>query len=221
MTPAHISAAFTLGIQPTGLIAVALLAGGRPILRILVRRHRIVGTWPLVAPLLAAGTVILTVVFADQTLATVLEAAQFAPRSGRARVVHREPALLLPDPADRRRLTVAAVRLPDHRVMHCSPRCSSCCGASGFQGPAARAWRLMGVIFGTMFFLMFTPAKWVHHFGCSRPSARRWPRWRPCVAGGAALVAQPDGVLAALLFVLALCFATTNGWWYVSSYGVL
>jgi arabinosyltransferase B len=26
--------------------------------------------------------------------------------------------------------------------------------------------------------------------------------------------------LAAVLFVLALCFATTNGWWYVSSYGV-
>ena len=40
LTPAAlaiISAAFTLGIQPTGLIAVAaLLAGGRPILRILV-----------------------------------------------------------------------------------------------------------------------------------------------------------------------------------------
>ena len=30
------------------------------------------------------------------------------------------------------------------------------------RGPA---WRLMGVIFGTMFFLMFTPTKWVHHFG--------------------------------------------------------
>ena len=63
MTPAAlavIAAAFTLGIQPTGLIAVAaLLAGGRPLLRILVRRHRIVGTWPLVAPLLAAGTVVL------------------------------------------------------------------------------------------------------------------------------------------------------------------
>lgn len=26
--------------------------------------------------------------------------------------------------------------------------------------------------------------------------------------------------LAALLFMMALCFATTNGWWYVSSYGV-
>src|SRR6478609_1881754 len=78
MTPAALAittAAFTLGIQPTGLIAVAaLLAGGRPLLRILVRRHRLVGTWPLVLPLLAAGTVVLTVIFADQTLATVLEA---------------------------------------------------------------------------------------------------------------------------------------------------
>ena len=86
MTPAALAiltAAFTLGIQPTGLIAVAaLLAGGRPILRILVRRHRIVGTWPLVAPLLAAGTVVLTVVFADQTLATVLEATRIRTAIG-------------------------------------------------------------------------------------------------------------------------------------------
>src|SRR5690606_41539413 len=39
-----------------------------------VRRRRLRGTWPRVAPLLAAGTVVLTVVFADQTLAPVLEA---------------------------------------------------------------------------------------------------------------------------------------------------
>ena len=88
MTPAALAtltAAFTLGIQPTGLIAVAaLLAGGRPILRILVRRHRLVGTWPLVAPLLAAGTVILTVVFADQTIATVLEATRIRTAVGPA-----------------------------------------------------------------------------------------------------------------------------------------
>lgn len=41
LTPAALAittAAFTLGIQPTGLIAVAaLLAGGRPILRIVMR----------------------------------------------------------------------------------------------------------------------------------------------------------------------------------------
>ena len=59
LTPAAlaiITASFTLGIQPTGLIAVAaLLAGGRPILRILMRRKAVVGIWPLIAPLLAAG----------------------------------------------------------------------------------------------------------------------------------------------------------------------
>lgn len=80
----------------------------------------------------------------------------------------------------------------------------------------------MGVIFGTMFFLMFTPTKWVHHFGLFAavgaamaalttvlvsPAVLRWSRNRMAF-------------LAALLFMMALCFATTNGWWYVSSYGV-
>jgi arabinosyltransferase B len=80
----------------------------------------------------------------------------------------------------------------------------------------------MGVIFATMFTLMFTPTKWVHHFGLfaavgaavaalatvlvSR-KVLRWSRNRMVV-------------VTAVLFVLALCFATTNGWWYVSSYGV-
>jgi arabinosyltransferase B len=87
------------------------------------------------------------------------------------------------------------------------------------RGPA---WRLMGVIFGTMFFLMFTPTKWVHHFGLFAavgaamaalttvlvsPAVLRWSRNRMAF-------------LSALMFVMALCFATTNGWWYVSSYGV-
>jgi arabinosyltransferase B len=87
------------------------------------------------------------------------------------------------------------------------------------RGPV---WRLMGVIFGTMFFLMFTPTKWVHHFGLFAavgaamaavatvlvsPAVLRWSRNRMAVT-------------AAVLFMLALCFATTNGWWYVSSYGV-
>jgi arabinosyltransferase B len=89
LTPAAlavITAAFTLGVQPTGLIAVAaLVAGGRPILRILVHRHRLVGTWPLVAPMLAAGSVILTVVFADRHCQRCWRPPGFALRSVRAR----------------------------------------------------------------------------------------------------------------------------------------
>jgi arabinosyltransferase B len=227
MTPAAlavITAAFTLGVQPTGLIAVAaLIAGGRPILRILVRRHRIVGTWPLVAPMLAAGSVILTVVFADQTLSTVLEATRIRTAIGPSQAWYTENLryyyLILPtvDGSLSRRFGFLVTALCLFTAMFIMLRRKRIPGVA--RGPA---WRLMGVIFGTMFFLMFTPTKWVHHFGLFAavgaamaalttvlvsPSVLRWSRNRMAF-------------LAALLFILALCFATTNGWWYVSSYGV-
>ncbi len=227
MTPAAlavIAAAFTLGIQPTGLIAVAaLLAGGRPLLRILVRRHRVVGTWPLVAPLLAAGTVILTVVFADQTLATVLEATRIRTEIGPSQAWYTENLryyyLFLPtvDGSLSRRFGFLITALSLFISMFMMLRRKRVPGVA--RGPA---WRLMGVIFGTVFFLMFTPTKWVHHFGLFAavgaamaalatvlvsPMVLRWARNRMTV-------------VAAVLFMLALCFASTNGWWYVSSFGV-
>ena len=227
MTPAAlavVTAAFTLGVQPTGLIAVAaLVAGGRPILRILVRRHRVVGTWPLVAPMLAAGTVILTVVFADQTLATVLEATRIRTAIGPSQAWYTENLryyyLFLPtvDGSLSRRFGFLITALCLFTAVFIMLRRKRIPGVA--RGPA---WRLMGVIFGTMFFLMFTPTKWVHHFGLFAavgaamvalttalvsPTVLRWSRNRMAF-------------LAAVIFVLALCFATTNGWWYVSSYGV-
>ena len=218
------TAAFTLGIQPTGLIAVAaLLAGGRPLLRILVRRHRIVGTWPLVAPLLAAGTIVLTVIFFDQTFATVLEATRIRTAIGPNQEWYTENLryyyLILPtvDGSLSRRFGFLITALSLFASMFIMLRRGRVPGVA--RGPA---WRLMGVIFGTMFFLMFTPTKWVHHFGLFAavgaamaalatvlvsPKVLRWSRNRMAF-------------LAAVFFVLALCFATTNGWWYVSSYGV-
>lgn len=227
LTPAAfaiLTAAFTLGIQPTGLIAVAaLIAGGRPLLRILVRRRAAVGTWPLVAPLLAVGTVILTVVFADQTLATVLEATRIRTDIGPSQEWYTENLryyyLILPtvDGSLSRRFGFLITALSLFVSMFIMLRRKRVPGVA--RGPA---WRLMGVIFGTMFFLMFTPTKWVHHFGLFAavgaamaalatvlvsPAVLRWSRNRMAV-------------LTAVLFLLALCFATTNGWWYVSSYGV-
>ncbi|MBU3685508.1 MAG: arabinosyltransferase [Mycobacterium sp.] len=227
LTPAAfaiLTAAFTLGIQPTGLIAVAaLIAGGRPLLRILVRRRAVVGTWPLVAPLLAAGTVILTVVFADQTLATVLEATRIRTDIGPSQEWYTENLryyyLILPtvDGSLSRRFGFLITALSLFISMFIMLRRKRVPGVA--RGPA---WRLMGVIFGTMFFLMFTPTKWVHHFGLFAavgaamaalatvlvsPAVLRWSRNRMTV-------------VTAVLFLLALCFATTNGWWYVSSYGV-
>lgn len=227
LTPAAlaiITAAFTLGIQPTGLIAVAaLLAGGRPILRILMRRRAVVGIWPLVAPLLAAGTVILTVVFADQTLATVLEATRIRTDIGPSQAWYTENLryyyLILPtvDGSLSRRFGFLITALSLFLSMFIMLRRKRVAGVA--RGPA---WRLMGVIFATIFCLMFTPTKWVHHFGLFAavgaavaalatvlvsPSVLRWSRNRMAV-------------VTAVMFVLALTFATTNGWWYVSSYGV-
>ncbi len=205
---AIISAAFTLGIQPTGLIAVAaLIAGGRPILRILVRRRGIVGTWPLIAPLLAAGTLVLVVVFADQTLATVLEATRIRTAIGPSQAWYTENLryyyLILPtvDGSLSRRFGFLITALSLFTSMFIMLRRKRVAGVA--RGPA---WRLMGVIFATMFFLMFTPTKWVHHFGLFAavgaamaalatvlvsPKVLRWSRNRMTV-------------VTAVLFVLAL-----------------
>ena len=227
LTPAALAittAAFTLGIQPTGLIAVAaLLAGGRPLLRILVRRHRVVGTWPLVLPLLAAGTVILTVVFADQTLATVLEATRIRTAIGPSQAWYTENLryyyLILPtvDGSLSRRFGFFITALSLFASMFIMLRRKRVPGVA--RGPV---WRLMGIIFGTMFFLMFTPTKWVHHFGLFAAVGAAMAAVATVLVSRVVLRSARNRMAftAAVLFVLALCFATTNGWWYVSSYGV-
>lgn len=227
MTPAALAtmtAAFTLGIQPTGLIAVAaLLAGGRPMLRILVRRRRLVGTWPLVLPLLAAGTVILTVVFADQTIATVLEATRIRTAIGPAQEWYTENLryyyLILPtvDGSLSRRFGFLITALSLFVSIFVLLRRKRVPGVA--RGPA---WRLMGTIFGTIFFLTFAPTKWVHHFGLFAAVGAAMAALATVLVSPLVLRSARNRMafLAAVLFVLALCFATTNGWWYVSSYGV-
>jgi arabinosyltransferase B len=227
LTPAALAitaAAFTLGIQPTGLIGVAaLLAGGRPIVRILVKRRKLVGTWPLILPLAAAGTVVLTAVFADQTFSTVLEATRIRTAIGPSQAWYTDNLryyyLILPtvDGSLSRRFGFLLTALCLFTAMFIMLRRKRVSGVA--RGPV---WRLIGVIFGTIFFLMFAPTKWVHHFGLFAavgaamaavatvlvsPAVLRWSRNRMAF-------------LAGLLFILALCWATTNGWWYVSSYGV-
>ena len=173
--------------------------------------------------MLAAGSVILTVVFADQTLATVLEATRIRTAIGPSQAWYTENLryyyLILPtvDGSLSRRFGFLITALCLFTAVFIMLRRKRVRGVA--RGPA---WRLMGVIFGTMFFLMFTPTKWVHHFGLFAavgaamaalttvlvsPAVLRWSRNRMAF-------------LAAVLFLLALCFATTNGWWYVSSYGV-
>ena len=151
------------------------------LLRILVRRHRVVGTWPAGrCRLLAAGTVILTVVFADQTLSTVLEATRIRTAIGPSEAWYTENLryyyLILPtvDGSLSRRFGFMITALSLFSSLFIMLRRGRVPGVA--RGPL---WRLVGIIFGTMFFLMFTPTKWVHHFGLFAAVARRWRRWRP------------------------------------------
>ncbi len=227
LTPAALAittAAFTLGIQPTGLIAVAaLLAAGRPLLRILVRRHRVVGTWPLILPLLAAGTVILTVVFADQTLATVLEATRIRTEIGPSQAWWTENLryyyLILPtvDGSLSRRFGFLITALSLFASVFIMLRRRRVPGVA--RGPV---WRLIGIIFGTIFCLMFTPTKWVHHFGLFAAVGAAMAAVATVLVSPIVLRSARNRMAftASVLFVLSMCFATTNGWWYVSSFGV-
>ncbi|WP_193603851.1 arabinosyltransferase domain-containing protein [Mycobacteroides abscessus] len=227
LTPAAlatITAAFTLGIQPTGLIAVAaLLAGGRPILRIIVTKHGQVGTWPLVAPMLAAGTVILAVVFSDQTIATVMEATRIRTAIGPAQPWYTENLryyyLTLPtvDASVSRRFGFLLIVACLFIAMFILLRRKQVPGVA--RGPA---WRVLGVVFGTIFFLMFAPTKWPHHLGL-------FAALGAAVAALATVLASPPvlrwsrnrmAVVATMLYVLALSWASAAGWWYVSSFGV-
>lgn len=227
LTPAALAiftAAFTLGIQPTGLIAVAaLVAGGRPILRIIMRRRHTVGLWPLLAPLLAAGTVILAVVFADQTLATVLEATRIRTAIGPSQEWYTENLryyyLVLPtvDGAISRRFAFLFTALCLFPSLFMMLRRKRIAGIA--RGPA---WRLMGIIFATIFFLMFTPTKWIHHFGLFAAVGGAMAALATVMVSPAILRSARNRMafLALVFFVLALCFASVNGWWYVSNFGV-
>ncbi|MGW0162783.1 arabinosyltransferase domain-containing protein [Mycobacterium sp. NPDC003323] len=227
LTPAALAiftAAFTLGIQPTGLIAVAaLVAGGRPILRIIMRRRRTVGTWPLLAPLLAAGTVILAVVFADQTFATVLEATRIRTAIGPSQEWYTENLryyyLVLPtvDGAISRRFAFLFTAMCMFPALFMMLRRKRIAGIA--RGPA---WRLMGTIFATMFFLMFAPTKWIHHFGLFAAVGGAMAALATVMVSKTVLRSARNRMafLSLVCFVVALCFASVNGWWYVSNFGV-
>lgn len=221
---AIIAAAFTLGIQPTGLIAVAaLVAGGRPIIRILVRKRRQFGLLPLLAPLLAAGTVILAVVFADQTFATVLEATRIRTDIGPSQEWYTENLryyyliLQTVDGSISRRFGFLITALSLFTVMFIMLRRKRVPRVA--RGPV---WRLVGIIFATIFFLMFTPTKWVHHFGLFAAVGAAMAAVATVLVSPMVLRSARNRMtfLSALMFTMALCWASTNGWWYVSTYGV-
>ncbi len=217
-------AAFTLAAAPTGLMCIAaLLAGIRPLVRIVVRRHREHGTVALLAPIAAAGFLVLVVVFGDQTFAGIMEANRVRQATG-PNLAWYEDYLryyyLFVETVDgslSRRFAFLVMLLCLFTTMLVLLRRRRVPGIA-----SAPTWRLMGIVFGTIFFMMFNPTKWTHHFGAYAGIAGSLAAVTAVAVSASALRARKNRAifLAGLLFVLAISFSGINGYWYVSSFGV-
>ena len=232
-----IFATISLASGPTGLMAVAaLLVSLSALIRILYRRLPLIGaprgaskgrvfsaSLAMLAPFLAAGTAILIAVFGDQTWSTVMESISVRSEKGPSLTWYHEYVRYQTvmeqtvDGSFTRRFPVLILIACLAIVVAAILRYGRVPGSA--KGPTVR---LMLVIFGTMFFMMFTPTKWTHHFGVYAGLAG-------ALAGLAAVGLSYVAVksprmrtlsIGAFLFILALALAGVNGYWYTSSYSV-
>ena len=230
-------ATLALGAGPTGLMAVAaVLVSLSALIRIAVRRlpwlgaekgasrgKVIRGMLAQIAPFLAAGTAILVGVFGDQTFSTVREA--IAVRSDRGPSLSwyqeyvRYTSLLeqSTDGSFARRFIVLMMIFSLGVVVASILRNGRVPGAA--KSPTER---LILVILGTAFFMVFTPTKWTHHFGVYAGIGAALIGLAAVAASHFSASSARNRVLflGTTLMLFALALSGTNGWWYISSFGV-
>ncbi len=168
--PAALAALFaglSLATAPHGIVAVAvLIAGSRPMLRVIRARHREAGLLPLVAPIGAAFALVIMVVFRQQTIATVAEAIRVRYEIGPTAAWYQELlrfyflTLSHDDGALARRLPVLVLVLSLLATLAVLLRRKHIPGIA--RGPV---WRLVAATLLTILLLSFTPTKWTVQFG--------------------------------------------------------
>ncbi|MFW0797572.1 arabinosyltransferase domain-containing protein [Gordonia sp. CPCC 205515] len=221
---AALAAGLTLALAPHGVIALALLlAGSRPMLRTIRRRHRENGWLPLIAPIGAAVALVVIVVFRDQTLAGIAEALRIRYTVGPTLVWYQELlryyylSLTTQDGSLVRRVPMLMLVAALFVTLALMLRRKHIRGVD--PGPV---WRLVGAILLTVLLLSFTPTKWTVQFGIYAgvaaamaavatvgvaQSARRSPRnlWM---------------YVAVLLFACAVAVAGKNAWGWAYDFGI-
>lgn len=221
---ACIIGALTLFSGPTGIASVgALLVAIGPLLTILKRRSKQFGLAPLLAPILAAGTVSIFLTFRDQTFAAVAEASSYKTLIGPSLAWFDEHTryerlfMATPDGSIARRFAVLAVLLALAVAVAMSLRKGRIPGTAA--GPSRR---IIGITIILFLAMMFTPTKWTHHFGVIAGLAGSLGALAAVAVTAHAMRSRRNRTVfaAVVLFMVALCFASVNGWWYVSNFGV-
>ncbi|KUI46938.1 arabinosyltransferase [Mycobacterium sp. GA-1199] len=221
---AIIIGALTLFSGPTGIAAVgALLVAVGPLKTIVAAHVSRFGYLALLAPILAAATVTIILIFRDQTLASELQASAFKSAVGPSlswfdeHIRYERLFTLSPDGSVARRFAVLTLLLALAVAVAMSLRKFKIPGTA--LGPSRR---IIGITVISFLAMMFTPTKWTHHFGVFAGLAGSLGALAAVAVTATAMRSRRNRSVfgAAVLFAMALSFATVNGWWYVSNFGV-
>ncbi|BBY18992.1 arabinosyltransferase A [Mycolicibacterium litorale] len=221
---AIIIGALTLFSGPTGIAAVgALLVAVGPLKTIVARHTSRFGYLALLAPILAAGTVTAILIFRDQTLVGELQASSFKSAVGPSlswfdeHIRYSRLFTTSPDGSVARRFAVLTLLLALAVSVAMTLRKGRIPGTAA--GPSRR---IIGITIISFLVMMFTPTKWTHHFGVFAGLAGSLGALAAVAVLAAAMRSRRNRAMfaATVLFVAALSFATVNGWWYVSNFGV-
>ncbi|MFZ2511191.1 MAG: arabinosyltransferase domain-containing protein, partial [Gordonia sp. (in: high G+C Gram-positive bacteria)] len=227
-------AAFSIAAGPTGLLAIAaLVAGARPMIVNLVRRAKAIhatsgraATWAyasLIAPILAAGTLVLVVVFTNLTLAAFLQSSSMktdvGPSSHWYNEIDRYSSLFAfsADGSVMRRFAVLAM------VLSLVVAGAMLLRKGRIPGTAAGpAMRIVGITFGSLIFLVFTPTKWTHHFGVFAGLAAALAALATVAASADATHSRRNRALfgALVVFITGLALTAPNSYYYSSAWGM-
>jgi arabinosyltransferase C len=221
---AIIIGALTLFSGPTGIAAVgALMVAIGPLKTIVGQHTSRFGYLALLAPILAAGTVTIILVFRDQTLAGEVQASTFKSLVGPSlswfdeHIRYERLFMASPDGSVARRWAVLTLLLALAASVAMSLRKGRIPGTA--TGPSRR---IVGITIISLLAMMFTPTKWTHHFGVFAGLAGSLGALAAVAVAAAAMRSRRNRTMfaAAVLFMMALSFASVNGWWYVSNFGV-
>lgn len=221
---ACIIGALTLFSGPTGIASIgALLVAIGPLRTILHRRSKQFGILPLVTPILAATTVTVILIFRDQTLASEMQASLLKQAVGPSlkwfdeHIRYERLFMPSPDGSVARRFAVLALLVALAIAVAMSLRKGRIPGTAA--GPSRR---IIGITIISFLAMMFTPTKWTHHFGVFAGLAGSLGALAAVAVTGAAMRSRRNRTMfaAVVIFVMAMSFASVNGWWYVSNFGV-
>jgi arabinosyltransferase C len=221
---ACIVGALTLFSGPTGIASIgAVLVAIGPLRTILHRRTQRFGLLPLVAPILAAATVPLILIFRDQTFTGELQASLLKSAVGPSlswfdeHIRYERLFMASPDGSVARRFALLALLVALAVSVAMALRKGRVPGTAA--GPSRR---IIGITVISFVAMMFTPTKWTHHFGVFAGLAGSLGALAAVAVTAAAMCSRRNRTLfaAVVLFVVALSFASVNGWWYVSNFGV-